>query len=194
VPVPAEAWERRMALGRVRWQAEQWQGPEGVRYDREACAMVQPSRTYAPEPCGVRPPPSDDRAQPGHATRQLPARPSRPLWLGLTLLTLVGCAHPHVTFAPDTLRGVEPISAQVNPHLWRLTERWQTGRTVGEAPVGDLLRQTLVDDPQAPLRVTYVTSHLDIATVVSTTFYPPHAYQAHYQLTVWVESPGTSAQ
>jgi hypothetical protein len=61
-------------------------------------------------------------------------------------------------------------------------------------PVGNLLRQVLVDHPQAPLRLTYVTSQLEVATIVSPTFYRPHAYQARYQLTVRVESPATGAQ
>jgi hypothetical protein len=55
--------------------------------------------------------------------------------------------------------------------------------------VGDRLRQVLVDDPRAPLRLTYVTSQLDVATIVSSVFYRPRAYQARYRLTVRVESP-----
>jgi hypothetical protein len=136
--------------------------------------------------------PADEAAL--HERQELPAVPSRQLWLCLTLMALVACTHPRVTVAPDPLQGIVPIQAQVDPHLWTLMEHWQTRSTSGDASVGDLLQQILVDDPQAPLRVTYVTSQLDIATVVSTTFYRPHAYQARYQLTVWVESPGTSAR
>jgi hypothetical protein len=75
-----------------------------------------------------------------------------------------------------------------------LRERWATASLAGDALVSDLLRQVLVDDPQAPLRVTYVTSHLDVATVVSPRFYCPHAYVARYRLTVRVESPATGTR
>jgi hypothetical protein len=68
-----------------------------------------------------------------------------------------------------------------------------TGRTAGEVPVGELLRQVLVDYPQAPLRLTYVTSQLHVATVVSPVFYRPRAYQARYQLIVQVEAPAIRA-
>jgi hypothetical protein len=123
-----------------------------------------------------------------------PVVPARQLWLWLLLITLVACTHPRGTVAPDPLRGIVPIQAQVDPLLFTLTERWATAGTSGEVPVGDLLQQILVDAPQAPLRVTYVTSRLHVATVVSTTFYRPRAYQARYQITVWVESPGTTAR
>jgi hypothetical protein len=116
----------------------------------------------------------------------------RQLWLGLTLLGLVACAHPAVTVAPAPLQDIAPIHAQVDPHLSTLTERWAAVRTSGEARVGTLLHQMLVDDPRAPLLLTYVTSRLDVATVVSPVFYRPHAYQARYQLTVRVESPAIS--
>jgi hypothetical protein len=114
--------------------------------------------------------------------------------IGLTLLALVACAPRHVTVVPDALQGLAPFCARVDPHLWTLTERWVTGGTAGAVPVGDWLRQVLVDDPQAPLRLTYVTSQLDVATIVSPTFYRPRAYQARYRLTVRVESPATGAQ
>jgi Tn3 transposase DDE domain len=94
-----------------------------------------------------------------------------------------------VTVVPEGLQGLAPFCAQVDPHLLTLTERWVTGGTAGEVPVGELLRQVLVDDPQASLRLMYVTSQLDVATVVSPTFYRPRAYQARYRLTVRVESP-----
>jgi hypothetical protein len=119
---------------------------------------------------------------------------ARRLWLALTLLALVACAPPRVTVALDSLQGLAPIRAQVDPYLLTLTERWATGRMVGEAPVGDLLRQVLVDDPQAPLHLIYVTSQLNVATVVSPMFYRPHAYQARYQLTVRVESLAAGAR
>jgi hypothetical protein len=117
-------------------------------------------------------------------------------WLGLTLLALVACQHQPVpvTFAPDALQGLAPLHARVDPSLWALTERWQTRGTAGDAPVGDLLRQVLVDDPQAPLRLTYVTSHLDVATVVSPRFDRPHASVACYRLTVRAESPAIGAR
>jgi hypothetical protein len=117
----------------------------------------------------------------------------RRLWLGLSLLALVACSPRHVTVVPAHLLGFAPIPAQVDPHLSTLTERWATGSASGAAPVGALLRQVLIDDPQAPLRLTYATSQLDVTTVVSPTFYRPHAYQAHYQLTVRAESPATGA-
>jgi hypothetical protein len=99
-----------------------------------------------------------------------------------------------MTVVPDALQGVVPFCVQVDPHLLTLTERWVTGGTAGNVPVGDRLRQVLVDDPQAPLRLTYITSHLDVTTVVSPTFYRPRAYQARYRLTVWVESPAIGAR
>lgn len=114
--------------------------------------------------------------------------------LGLTLLALAACAPQRVTVVPDPLQGLSPFYAQVDPHLLTLTERWVTGGTAGEVLVGDLLRRVLVDDPKAPLRLMYVTSQLKVVTVVSPTFYRPHAYQARYQLTVQVESPATGAR
>jgi hypothetical protein len=120
--------------------------------------------------------------------------PVRRLGLGLTLLALVACAPQRVTVVPEALQGLAPVSAQVDPHLFTLTEPWVTGGTAGDVPVGDLLRQVLVDEPQAPLHLTYVTSRLHVATVVSPTFYRPHAYQARYELTVRVESPATGAR
>ena len=122
------------------------------------------------------------------------AMPPRRLGLGFTLLTLAACAPPRVTVMPVRLQDIVPIPAQVDPYLFALTERWVSGGTAGDAPVSELLRQVLVDDPQAPLRVTYVTSHLDVATVVSPRFYCPHAYVARYQLTVRVESPATGTR
>jgi hypothetical protein len=118
-----------------------------------------------------------------------PARPPRRLGLGLTLLALVACAPQRVTVTPGPLQDLAPIPAHVDPHLWALRERWATGGMAGDAPAGELLREVLVDDPQAPLRLTYVTSHLDVATVVSPRFYRPHAYVARYELTVRVELP-----
>jgi hypothetical protein len=104
-------------------------------------------------------------------------------------LALVACAHQPITVSPDLFQDIAPIQAQVDSSLLTLTERWATGGTSGEALVGPLLRQVLVDDPQAALRLTYVTSQIDVATVVSPRFYRPHAYMARYQLTVRVESP-----
>jgi hypothetical protein len=118
-----------------------------------------------------------------------PARPPRRLGLGLTLLALIACAPQRMTVVPEALQGLAPCSAQVDPYLFTLTERWVTGGTAGDVPVGDLLRQVLVDDPDAPLRVSYVTSRLEVRTVVSRTWYRPHAYQARYRLTVRVEAP-----
>ena len=118
-----------------------------------------------------------------------PARPPRRLGFGLTILALVACAPQRMTVVPDALQGLAPFCAQVDPHLLTLTERWVTGGTAGEVPVGDLLSQVLVNEPQASLRLMYVTSQLDVATIVSPTFYRPRAYQARYQLTVRVESP-----
>jgi hypothetical protein len=112
----------------------------------------------------------------------------------LALLALGACQHERVTFTPDALQGVAPVPAQVDPALWALTERWGTWRASGEAPVGEVLRQVLVDDPQAPLRLRYVTSHLDVTTVVSRIFYRPNLYRARYQLTVRVESPATGVR
>jgi hypothetical protein len=117
----------------------------------------------------------------------------RRLWLVLSLLALVACSPRHVTVVPAPLLGFAPIPAQVDPYLSTLTERWATGSTAGAAPVGALLRQVLIDDPQAPLRLTYATSQLDVTTAVSPTFYRPHAYPARYQLTVRAESPATGA-
>ena len=130
---------------------------------------------------------------PRRATRRRLARPPRQLWLSLTLLALIACAPQPVTITPDPLRDIAPIPAQVDPHLSTLAERWATGSTSGEAPEGAVLRQVLVDNPQAPLRLTYVTSQLDVATVVSPRWYRPHAYVARYRLTVRVESPATGA-
>jgi hypothetical protein len=108
--------------------------------------------------------------------------------LGLILLALAACAPRHVTVMPGPLQDLAPLPARIDPHLFALTERWVSGGTAGDAPVGELLRQVLADDPQAPLRLTYVTSHLDVATVVSPRFYRPRAYQARYHLTVRAES------
>jgi hypothetical protein len=121
------------------------------------------------------------------------AMPPRQLGLGLTLLALVACAPQRVTVVPEALQGLAPLYAQVDPHLFALTEHGVTGGTVGEVPVGDLLRQVLVDDPQASFRLTYVTSQLHVATVVSPTFYRPPAYQARYELSVQFEAPATGA-
>jgi hypothetical protein len=120
--------------------------------------------------------------------------PPRRLGLGLCLLALVACAPQRVTVVPEALQGLAPISAQVDSRLFALTERWVSGGTAGEAPVGELLRQILVDDPQVPLRLTYVTSQLHVATVVSPTFYRPRAYEARYQLIILVEAPGIEAR
>jgi hypothetical protein len=119
---------------------------------------------------------------------------SRRPWCGLILLALVGCASPRVTVAPDPLQDIAPIPAQVDPHLWILTEHWATAGTSGEAHIGALLRQALVDDPQAPLRLTYVTSRLDVRTVVSPTFDRPRAYEARYRLSVRVDPPAAGAR
>jgi hypothetical protein len=113
----------------------------------------------------------------------------RQLRFGFTLLALVACAHQPITVSPDPLQGIAPIQAQVDSSLLTLTERWTTGGTSGEVRVGALFRQVLVDDPQAALRLTYVTSQLDVTTVVSPRFPRPNAYVARYQLTVRVESP-----
>jgi hypothetical protein len=102
----------------------------------------------------------------------------RDVLLSLALLALVACQHERVAFAPDALQGVEPLPAQVDPDLWALTEHWQTWRASGHAPVGEVLHQVFVDDPQAPLRLTYVTSHLDVSTAVSPIFYRPHRHRA----------------
>jgi hypothetical protein len=120
--------------------------------------------------------------------------PQRRLSLGLTLLALVACAPQRVTVVPEALQDLAPLAAQVDPHLFVLTARWVSGGTAGEVPVGELLRQVLVDDPQAPLRLTYVTSQLHVATVVSPTFYRPRAYEARYQLIVHVEAPATGTR
>jgi hypothetical protein len=121
-------------------------------------------------------------------------RPQLSLGLGLTLLALVACAPQRVTVAPAPLQDIAPIPAHVDPHLWALRERWATASMAGDAPVSERLRQVLVDEPQAPLRLTYVTSHLDVATVVSPRFYHPNAYVARYRLTVGVESPATGTR
>jgi hypothetical protein len=123
--------------------------------------------------------------------RRLAMHP-RPLWLGLPLLALISCAPQRVTVTPGLLQDLAPIPARVDPHLWVLTERWATGGMAGDASVSALLRQALVDDPRSPLRLTYVTSHLDVATVVSPRFYRPNAYVARYRLAVRVESPATA--
>jgi hypothetical protein len=123
------------------------------------------------------------------STERLYAMHPRQLWVGLTLLAFVACAHQPVTVAPDPLQNIAPIRARVDPYLMTLTERWVTGGTSGEVQVGTLFRRILVDDPQAPLRLTYVTSRLDVVTVVSPTFYRPRAYHVRYQLTLQVESP-----
>ena len=123
------------------------------------------------------------------STERLYAMHSHQRWVGLTLLAFVACTHQPVTVAPDGLQDIAPLQAQVDSYLMTLTERWATGGTSGEVQVGAFLRRVLVDDPQAPLRLRYVTSQLDVATVVSPTFYRPHAYQARYQLTLQVESP-----
>jgi hypothetical protein len=104
-------------------------------------------------------------------------------------LALVACAHQPITVSPDLFQDIAPLQAQVDSDLLMLTERWATGGTSGEALVGRLLGQVLVDEPQAALRLMYVTSQLDVATVVSPRFYRPKAYVARYQLTVRVESP-----
>jgi hypothetical protein len=123
------------------------------------------------------------------STKRLLAMHPRQLWFGLTLIALVACAHQPITVSPDPLQDLAPIQAQVDTYLLTLTERWATGGTSGEVRVGALFRQVLVDDPQAALRLTYVTSQLDVATVVSPRFYRPNAYVARYQLIVRVESP-----
>ena len=122
------------------------------------------------------------------------AMPPRRLGLGVILLALVACAAQRMTVTPGPLQDIAPIPAQVDPHLLALRERWATASMAGDAPVSDLLRQVLVDDPQAPLRLTYVTSHLDVATVVSPRFYRPNAYVTRYRLTVRVESPATGTR
>lgn len=116
---------------------------------------------------------------------------SRRLWYGLILLAFTACASQRVTVAPDLIQDIAPIPAQVDPHLWTLHERWAAAGTSGEVHVGALVRQVLVDDPQAPLRLTYVTSQLDVRTVVSPTFDRPRAYEARYRLSVRVESSAT---
>jgi hypothetical protein len=123
----------------------------------------------------------------------MPARPPRRIGLGLTLLALVACAPLRVAVVPEPLQGLASCAARVDPHLFALTEHWASGGTAGDVPVGERLRQVLVDEPQAPLRLTYVTSRLDVATVVSLTFYRPRAYRARYQLTIRAESPAAGA-
>jgi hypothetical protein len=131
---------------------------------------------------------------PRRTLRRLLAMLPRQLWVGLTLLALVACTHQPVTVSPNFFRDIAPIRAQVDPCLLMLTERWATGGTSGEAPVGTLLGQILVDDAQAPLALTYATSRLDVTTVVSPRFYRPHAYQARYRIVVRVESPAIGAR
>ncbi len=126
--------------------------------------------------------------------RGRPAGLPRRLGLALTLLALGACAPQRVTVVPEALQDLASFCARVDPHLLTLTEHWVTGGTAGEVPVGELLRQVLADDPQAPLRLTYVTSQLEVATIVSPTFYRPRAYQARYRLTVRVESPALGAR
>lgn len=99
----------------------------------------------------------------------------------------------HVTVAPAPIEDVAAIPVQVDPHLWTLNERW-AGGTSGAAPAGTLLRQALVDDPQAPLRLTYVTSRLDVRTVVSPTFDRPRACETRYRLSVRGDSPAAGAR
>jgi hypothetical protein len=118
----------------------------------------------------------------------------RQLWLRLILWALVACAPQPVTASPELLQDIAPIRAQVDPYLLTLTERWATGGSSGHVQLGALFRSVLVDDPQAPLRLTYVISRLDVATVVSPTFYRPRAYHARYQLTVRAESPAIGAR
>jgi hypothetical protein len=124
----------------------------------------------------------------GHRITRPQAGSSRPLWCGFILLALVACASQRVTVAPGLLLDIAPIPAQVDPHLWTLNERWAAAGASGEVHVGAFVRQVLVDDPEAPLRLTYVTSQLDVRTVVSPTFYRPRAYEARYRLSVRVES------
>ena len=100
----------------------------------------------------------------------------RVVLFSLALLALAACQHERVSFVPDAMQDVAPIPAQVDPELWALTERWATWLTSGEASVGEVLPQILMDDPQALLRLTYVT-------------YRPNLHRARYQLTVRVESP-----
>jgi hypothetical protein len=123
-----------------------------------------------------------------------PGMPLRWLGLGLIFLALVACVPQRVTVVPEALQGLAPFCAQVDPHLLTLTEHWVTGGTAGEVPVGELLHQVLLDDPRASLRLTYVTSQLKVATVVSPTFYRPRAYQPRYRLTVRVVSPATGTR
>jgi hypothetical protein len=120
--------------------------------------------------------------------------PGGRLALMLGLLVSVGCQPPHVTLAPAPLPGLAPLHAQVDPVLCTLTERWEGRSGSGDVAVGDLLCPLLVDDPQAPLRVTYVTSHLEVSTVVSRLFYRPHRHHAWYQLSVRVDAPAPGAR
>jgi hypothetical protein len=113
------------------------------------------------------------------------------LGLGLTLLALVACAPQRVTVVPEALQDLSPLSVWGDPHLFALMERWVSGGTAGEVAVRELLPQVLVDDLQAPLRLTHVTSLLHVATVVSPVFDRPHAYEARDQLIVHVTAPAT---
>jgi hypothetical protein len=94
---------------------------------------------------------------------------------------------------PPGPRRLRPCAAQVDPRLFALTEHWASGGTAGDVPVGELLRRVLVDEPQAPLRLMYVTSQLDVTTVVGPRFYRPRAYQARDQLTIEVEPSAAGA-
>jgi hypothetical protein len=116
------------------------------------------------------------------------------LGLGFTLLALVACAPPRVTVVLEAFQGFGPLEAQVDLHLFAVTARWASGGTAGEVPVGEWLRQVLVDKPQAPLRLTYVTSQLHVATVVSPVFYRPRAYEARYELIIRVEAAAPGAR
>ena len=66
----------------------------------------------------------------------MPARPLRRLGFGLFLLALVACAPPRMTVVPEPLQGLAPCAAQVDPHLFALTEHWASGGTAGDVPVG----------------------------------------------------------
>jgi hypothetical protein len=124
----------------------------------------------------------------GRGPRRPHAISLRRLGCGVILLALAACASQRVTVAPDPIQDITPIPAQVDPHLWTLHERWAAAGTSGEVHVGTVVRQILVDDPQAPVRLTYVTSQLNVRTIVSSTFDRPRAYEARYRLSVRVES------
>jgi hypothetical protein len=126
---------------------------------------------------------------PFRRARGLLAMIPRQFCLELACVALLACTPQYVTVAPEPLQEIVPIFVQVDPHLSTLTERWATASTSGEAAVGTLLRQVFIDDPQAPLRLTYITSQLDVTTVLSPMFYRPPMYQASYHLIVRVESP-----